>query len=310
MRELWQTVERIAPSMVSVLLLGETGAGKGWLAERIHRLSRRAREPFLQISCAALPESLLESELFGYERGAFTGAVQAKPGLLETAHGGTLLLDEVGELPLSTQVKLLRALEQREVLRLGALRPRAVDVRLISATNRDLETEMAEGTFRSDLFFRIEGICLSVPALRERRAEIEGLAEAFLAEAGRREGRATLPRLSAATRRALQEHPWPGNVRELRNVMERALLLCSGAQIEPDQLSLGHGRGTLRRPFGSGRQGGQAHERERILDALACCAGNQSRAARRLGISRRTLISRLDAYGIPRPRKTDSVALA
>src|SRR6185503_6105666 len=179
MPQLHRLVERIARGTINVLILGETGAGKEVLAERVQRLSPRARWPFLRLNCAALSETLLESELFGHERGAFTGAVTAKPGLLETAEGGTVFLDEAGELPMSIQVKLLRVIEERQVLRVGGLKPRPIDVRFIAATNRDLEVEVARGAFRQDLFFRLNGVTLVVPPLRDRVSEIEALARLF-----------------------------------------------------------------------------------------------------------------------------------
>jgi DNA-binding NtrC family response regulator len=275
----------------------------------------------VSINCAAIPEALLESELFGHERGAFTGAVRDKVGLLEAAAGGTLFLDEIGEMPLPAQAKLLRAIELREVVRVGGVRPRPVDVRFISATNRDLEGLIAQRLFRRDLFFRLNGISVSIPPLRERGAELEALARQFLAEFGASLGRGPLA-LSREALAHLKSHSWPGNVRELRNVIERAVLLSDGREIRPEHLSLvalaagpvelaasdvelvdeGPGSEEPAPPSGLPEEL-QATERKRILEALEQCAGNQTRAASMLGISRRALIHRLETYGVPRPRK-------
>jgi two-component system response regulator AtoC len=292
---------KAARSRVAVLIVGETGAGKEVLAQRIHRWSPRADRPLVSINCAGLCESLVESELFGHERGAFTGARTSKPGLIEAADGGTLFLDEVGELPLAMQAKLLRVLEAREVLRVGAVAPRPLDVRFIAATNRDLETEIAHGRFRADLLFRLDGIRLTVPPLRARLEQIPALARQFLDEFCQRESWPALA-LSEPALAAMACHAWPGNVRELRNRIERAAVLCSDGQIGPDDLELP--RVLTEADVDADPE---ASQRERILAALAACAGNQSRAAELLGISRRTLINRLDDLGLPRPRKRGEV---
>jgi two-component system response regulator AtoC len=309
MFELLSQVERVARGAISVLILGETGVGKERIAEEVHRRSRRAGR-FVALNCAALSESLLESELFGHEKGAFTNALSAKEGLIETAHTGTLFLDEVGELPLSMQVKLLRVLEERKVLRVGARTARAVDLRVLSATNRDLEREVEHGRFRADLFYRLNGVALAVPALRERRGDIRPLTQSFTRAAAEALGRARPPELQDDTYQALLAYAWPGNIRELRNVLERAVLLCEGERLtlqhlpakllaaplalditpEPDP------RARLLREI-------EEIERERVVDALARCAGNQTQAAELLGISRRTLVARLDQYELPRPRR-------
>ena len=282
---------RAATGSINLLILGETGAGKEVLARRVHRLSPRAGRPFVCINCAALSEALLESELFGHERGAFTGATAAKPGLLETAPGGTVFLDEVGELPAALQAKVLRVIETHELTRVGSVRPRRIDVRFIAATNRDLEAEVARGAFRRDLYFRLNGMTLAIPPLRARPRELPALCRLFCKELGAAAGRKVVPRLTPEALARLCAHGWPGNVRELRNVIERALLLAPGDEIGVDHLP----GGTPVDPAAS--------ERERILAALAACAGNQSRAARQLGISRKVLLARLDAYGVRRPRK-------
>jgi two-component system response regulator AtoC len=291
MQRVHALAERAAAGSINLLILGETGAGKEVLARRVHRLSPRAGRPFVCINCAALSEPLLESELFGHERGAFTGATGAKPGLLETAPGGTVFLDEVGELPAALQAKLLRVIETRELTRVGSVRPRQIDVRFIAATNRDLEAEVARGAFRRDLFFRLNGMTLSLPPLRARPREIPALCRRFLEELSPAAGRKTAPRLTAAALAQLCAHPWPGNVRELRNAIERALLLAPGQEIGVEHLP------------GAAAAAPVASERERILAALAACAGNQSRTARELGISRKVLLARLDSYGVKRPRK-------
>jgi DNA-binding NtrC family response regulator len=303
-----------AASVITVLLLGETGVGKGHLAEIIHRASPRAARPFVPLNCAALPEQLLESELFGHEKGAFTGADAQRPGLLEAAEGGTVFLDEVGDLPLATQAKLLRALESRSVMRVGGRRPVPIDVRFVAATNRDLEALIAERLFRQDLYYRINGFALRVPPLRERCSEIPALAAAFASEAAAELGRAPAP-FSTAALGALVAHGWPGNVRELRNVVERAVLLSGGAVIDVEHVVLGTtGSEASAAPSAPHRvaapaSGGDLRadlaevERRRILDALGRAGGNQTRAAELLGISRRSLLRRLDEHVIERPRK-------
>jgi len=313
MESLRRIVERIAGSSISVLFTGETGVGKSLLAKELHRKSPRAQSAFVALNCAELTESLLEAELFGYEKGAFTGAEQAKAGLIETADGGTLLLDEVGDLPITTQAKLLRVLEDHEVRRIGSLRPRHVDLRVVACTNRDLEAECERGTFRRDLYFRLAGISLEIPPLRKRTGEIEGLARAFLEQAAPSAQRASAPTLAPEALVALQRYPWPGNVRELRNVMERAALLSQDAVIRPEHLPVERLRNTVY-PTAGGLSvaGTHAHvakgtgERNELLDTLAECGGNQSRAAKRLGISRRTLVTRLNELGVPRPIKSRS----
>ena len=232
MRALYELARRAAAGNSNVLILGETGAGKEVLAETIHRTSARAGGPFMALNCAALSESVVESELFGHERGAFTGAAQAKPGLLEAAAGGTVFLDEIGEMPLTIQVKLLRVLETRRVLRVGATQPRAIDVRFLAATNRDLDEEVAEKRFREDLYFRLNVITLDIPPLRERPEEIAALARMFL---DRLSDSATHPppALREDALDLLRGYTWPGNIRELRNVIERAFVLCTGPELRP-----------------------------------------------------------------------------
>jgi len=329
MRLVQQQAARAAPTPISVLILGETGVGKEVMARAIHVHSSRAKGPFMGINCAALSDSVLESELFGHEKGAFTGAVQAREGLFEAAAGGTVFLDEVGELSPGTQAKLLRVLEERVVTRLGSNRPRSIDVRILSATNRDPEAEIAAGRFRSDLYFRLNGLSLSIPPLRERLGEIEELARVFLASACRLIERTDVPRISPEVLLLLRAYRWPGNVRELRNAIERAAVLCPGDVILPEHLppaltKLGEPErlrtvarsaastteATVPTAMASAPSGANDHlltelklvERARIIEALERCGGNQSKAARLLGISRSTLVTRIEEYGLPRPR--------
>jgi len=312
MRALYEQAAQAARATISVLLLGETGVGKEVLARAIHAASPRAGRPFLALNCAALSESLLEAELFGHEKGAFTGAASARPGLFESAEGGTVFLDEVGELPASIQVKLLRVLEERQVLRVGARQPRAIDVRFVSATNRDLEAESEQGRFRRDLFFRLDGIALTIPPLRERRDEIAELAALFAEAACDQLGRSDQPVLGEDVLDLLSRHAWPGNVRELRNVIERAVVLCSGSRLLPQHLPprlVERVTAAARDPAPAGRAEAPAlrssvadFEKQRIVDALEQCGGNQTRAAERLGISRRTLVARLSEWGLTRSR--------
>jgi two-component system response regulator AtoC len=305
MSRLERLIDVVSASRISVLLLGETGVGKEVLAQRIHSGSPRASCAFVRINCAAMPEALLEAELFGYERGAFTGAVQSKPGLVEAAHGGSLFLDEVGDMPLATQAKLLRVLESREVQRVGALEPRVIDVRFIAATNADLEARMREGTFRSDLYYRLNGITLAIPPLRDRRGEIPELVRGFIADACEAMGQAPSA-ISSRAMQSLETRDWPGNIRELRNAIERAVVLSRGATIDVEHVAFAQAapRSTKAPPSaGNLRADVEAVERARLVDALDRSAGNQTEAAKLLGISRRMLVGRLDLYGLPRPRK-------
>src|SRR5580693_7405431 len=281
-----ELVAQVGPSKASVLITGESGTGKELIAEAIHTAGPRAKAPFVRLHCAALSETLLESELFGHERGAFTGAVAAKPGLLETAAGGTLFLDEVGELPLATQAKLLRVIETREVTRLGSVRPRRIDVRFIAATNRELEAEVGRGAFRQDLYFRFNGITLTIPPLRARVEEIRYLAELFARQICRDLGRAP-PVLPPPIIALLESYAWPGNIRELKNVVERAVLLSSSPIIGPehlplDKLSPGVALGSTPSPRVDTQKITAPTERDKIIAALNACAGNQSRAAEML----------------------------
>jgi two-component system, NtrC family, response regulator AtoC len=306
MLDLRRVIERVAQGTISVLLTGETGVGKEVIAELVHRSSPRRDARFVRFNCAALSEALVESELFGHERGAFTGAEKAKQGLFESAQGGTLFLDEVGELSAATQAKILRALEMREVLRVGSVDPRPIDVRFVSATNRDLEQEAAAGRFRQDLYYRLSGVSLQIPPLRMRRSEIGPLARAFAARAARDLGLPP-PEITSEAMDLLERYSWPGNIRELRNIVERAVLLSREALIEAahlpiDKLTLPLWSQGQRRPT-SHLSEKESAIRARILEALERCAGNQTRAAKALGVSRQTLSTWLVRYEIPRPRK-------
>jgi DNA-binding NtrC family response regulator len=312
MAQIYRQLDRIAPSMINVLLLGETGVGKEVLAQEIHRRSKRKDGPLLRLNCAALTETLLESELFGHEKGSFTGAVKDKQGLLESAKGGTVFLDEVGEMPSSIQAKLLRVLEERRVLRVGAVTPVPIDVRFVFATNRDLETEVARGAFRQDLYYRVNGISVQIPALRDRPAEIEPLARQFVAEAAQRDG-VPPPDFSPDALAALKSYPWPGNIRELKNAIDRAILLATEGVVTSESLGLGP-TASSPRPAAAGAATStgsstnwkgerEAAEKRAVLEALEKTKGNQSKAAELLGISRRTLVTRLTQYGMTKPRK-------
>jgi len=312
MKALYEQAAKAAAATINVLILGETGVGKEILARAVHNLSARSAGPFLALNCAALTETLLEAELFGHEKGSFTGALAARAGLFESASGGTVFLDEVGELPLSIQTKLLRVLEERRVMRVGARAAKDVDVRFVAATNRDLETLAQAGQFREDLFYRLNGISFTIPPLRERRAEIQPLCRMFLARACAENNRSAPVGLSAGALALLESYAWPGNVRELRNVIERGVVLCSGAELFPEHLP--EKIVAPRRSFDPSRdEDPRARaerelleiERKRVLDALERCNGNQTRAAEMLGMSRRTLVYRLTELSIPRPRKRD-----
>ncbi|HET6281772.1 MAG TPA: sigma 54-interacting transcriptional regulator [Polyangia bacterium] len=316
MRRLYALAQRAALGNINVLILGETGVGKEVMAETIHDLSARAGKPLLRLNCAAFSSTLLESELFGHEKAAFTGAHQAKPGLLETAQGGTVLLDEIGELPLQIQAKLLRVIETRQVTRLGAVKPRTIDVRFLAATNRVLEEEVDRKAFRQDLYYRLNGISLVIPPLRERIQEIEPLARSFLSQAAKLQGR-PVPQLSAASLDLLRAYAWPGNIRELRNMMERAFLLRGDDNvITLEHLPVEKMRTTTLSATAAVKEvtapppamaasplnEDESRQRAQIVDALTRCQGNQTRAARLLGMPRRTFCARLKAFGIPRPR--------
>jgi transcriptional regulator with GAF, ATPase, and Fis domain len=333
---LYQSAETIASSAISVLVLGETGVGKELLAASIHSMSPRRARPFVTFNSAALPESLVESELFGYARGAFTGADRSKAGLFEAADGGTIFLDEVADLSLQAQAKLLRVVETGEVLCIGGVKPKAVDVRVVSATNSDLYALVGAGRFRRDLYYRLSGATLHIPPLRQRPADISALVEHFAAKFAA-SAQQPKPEFHAEAMVALEAHSWPGNVRELKNVVQRAALLARGRPVQSADLQIeqdtsqvpvltfdGATSGSRPRLAETGdswrtssldstkdvesrvdllRAEVAREERARIVEALTRAHGNQVVAARILGMSRRTLINRLDTYEIPRPRK-------
>lgn len=295
-------IAKVAPTETTVLLSGESGTGKEILARMIHRGSPRMKGPFTAINCAALPETLLESELFGHEKGAFTGASGMRLGCIERAAGGILFLDEVGEMSLAAQAKLLRVLEQREFSRVGGARTLHADVRVVAATNRDLKAALSHGLFREDLYYRLRVFEVAVPPLRERLEDILPLAEAFLEEIGRTVGRPAGGR-SAQVNEALMNYTWPGNARELRNVLERATILCDGGLITLDHLPLevGNRDGGLRSPDGTSELG-RLHleniERDLIIKALEQAKNNRAEAARLLGITRPTLYYKMQKFGL------------
>jgi DNA-binding NtrC family response regulator len=281
-----------------VLVLGETGTGKELVARACHQAGPRAKAPFVEINCAALPAHLIEGELFGHEKGAFTDAQTRKIGLIESADGGTLFLDEIGELDLALQAKLLRVLENLRIRRLGALTDRQVNVRIIAATNRDLEEQVRAGKFRADLMYRLKVFQVTIAPLRERASDIASLAQHFLAQLAARYARAEL-RLDGQALTALAQYPWPGNVRELRNVLERAVLLQRAGVLTADDLALPVQRPTPRgTPIEPGSTSLESVEREHLLHALQATNWNVTQAARKLDISRDTLRYRMERHGL------------
>ena len=293
-------VERVAPTDATLLIQGESGTGKEVIAKAVHHASARAARPFVAVNCGAVPETLLESELFGYMRGAFTGAAVSKLGLFEEADGGTLFLDEIAEMPAALQVKLLRALQSGEVRRLGATQSTTIDVRVIAATHGDLSALLAQGSFREDLFYRLNVIQVVLPPLRDRREDIPALAEHFLARSGGKLGREL--RLAPETVERLLRYAWPGNVRELENAIERAAILARGDIVEPTDLPPHVSAGLQLGPSPQlPRQTTLAEaERVHILQTLERFGRNHSSAAEALGIGRTTLWRKLKEYGIDR----------
>ena len=304
MKQVVDIAIRVAGSSSTVLITGESGTGKELIARLIHEKSQRKNGPFVAVNLAAIPESLIESELFGYEKGAFTGADREKPGLIERAHGGTLFLDEIGELPLPLQVKLLRVIEEKEIQRLGGLKPKKVDFRLLTATNRDLEEMVKAGTFRDDLFYRINVIHIHIPALRERKEDIPYLLEHFLKIYSAREAK----KIKGFTREAyelLLRYHYPGNVRELENIVERAVVLSQGEYITTEELPLSLRKEIFpqEQEFLSLDERIEAIERSIILEALKRNNWVKTRAARELGISERVLRYRIRKFGIQENKK-------
>jgi DNA-binding NtrC family response regulator len=308
--------EQIAPSDASILVTGESGTGKEVVARFIHRKSRRAKQGFISVNCAAIPENLLESELFGHEKGAFTGAVARRIGKFEEANGGTLLLDEVTEMHPRLQAKLLRAIQEREIDRVGGTHPVKVDIRLIATSNRDVEEAVKKGDFREDLYFRLNVVNLRIPALRERPRDIEALAPYFAKKYGAANGLPERP-LSRGVLDALRRHAWRGNVRELENTMHRAVLLASGSEIGPEAVMLAPPKPAAASPGTGGPLVGRTVadvERDLILETLQHCLGNRTHAANILGISIRTLRNKLQQYRqegipVPAPNELERVAV-
>jgi len=300
--QLLAVARKVARHPTTVLVTGESGTGKELVARLVHRSSPRADAPFVAVNCGAIPEALLESELFGHAKGAFTGATAERRGLFEEAHGGTLFLDEIGELPPALQVKLLRALQEGEVRRVGDNASRAVDVRVIAATSRDLEAEVAAGRFRSDLYYRINVVRLHLPPLRERRADVAELATHFVAACNRRFN-TSVRAIAPAAMRLLMEYPWPGNVRELENAIERAVVLAEGPELGVDQLPA-----ALRTPAAaplppadadlSVKRQTERLERDLIRRALERTSGNRTRAAQLLELSHRALLYKIKEFGL------------
>jgi two-component system NtrC family response regulator len=306
-RQALELTKKVAATDSTVLLRGESGTGKDLFARALHVTSRRAAGPWVKVNCGALPEHLLESELFGHEKGAFTGAVRQKAGRFEDAHKGTIFLDEIGELPMSLQVKLLQVIEEKTFLRVGGNQPVKVDVRIVTATNRDLEEMVKERGFREDLFFRLNVFPITLPPLRERPGDVPGLVRFFLERHG-----ASADKVGASAMQSLERYAWPGNVRELENTLERAMILAGADPIGVEHLS--YARPEL---MGSGGPGGatppwvprippeglslEVLERELILQSLELARGNKSAAARLLGLTRRTLYSRMERHGLRTP---------
>jgi len=301
MRELFDTLSLVAPTDATILILGESGTGKELVANAIHHNSFRKSQPFIKISCSALPETLLESELFGHEKGAFTGAIARRDGRFQLAHRGTIFLDEVGEMSPTTQMKLLRVLQEKEFEPLGSVQTLKVDVRVIAATNKDLTQEVKEGRFRDDLFYRLNVVPITLPPLRERKEDIPALAQHFF-EVYRDKNQKGVKEISNKTMDLLSRYDWPGNIRELENCLERAVIMARGEVIAPADLpppiqvlSRKEEGQTLDFPSGISLE---EVERALILKTLEETGGNRSRAAEILGINRRTLLNKLKEYGM------------
>jgi len=303
MQEVFELIRVVADSDASVLVQGESGTGKELVASAIHFNSPRRTKPYVKVSCASLPESLIESELFGYEKGAFTGATERRIGRFEAASGGTLFLDEIGELPASFQVKLLRVLQERQIERLGSNRSIPVDVRIVSASLRPLEEDIASGRFREDLYFRINTVTINLPPLRERREDIPLLAQRFLEEFSRERGKEVVGFTDTAME-AFDAYPWPGNVRELRNAVERAVLFCRSSHVGVEDLPAAlqgqqaAAKPPAARPVRTLREAVEQAEIEAMQAALAATNGRRSEAAELLGVSRKTLWEKLKLYGL------------
>ncbi len=303
MQEVFRLIEMVAPSTASVLITGESGTGKELVARTIHSLSNRKAKPFVAINCAAIPETLIESEIFGHEKGAFTGALERRTGCFELAEGGTLLLDEIGEMPIGTQAKLLRVLEDRKLRRLGSKSETSVDVRVLAATNKPPDEAVARGQLRNDLYYRLNVFNIHLPPLREHKEDLSDLVQALLADMNEKHDR-SVAGIAEPVMNAFLSYAWPGNVRELRNTLERAVIVCEGALVEPKHLPPGFGQVVPRAPvqeanavrLGVGTTVDEA-ERLLILKTLEATNNNKTRAAEILGISLKTLHNKLKEYG-------------
>jgi DNA-binding NtrC family response regulator len=300
MQEIFATIERVAPTRATVLLAGESGVGKDLIARAVHHHSPRHDRPFVKINCTAIPENLMESELFGYEKGAFTGANATKPGKFEQADTGTVFLDEIGDVPASIQVKLLRILQEREFERLGSNKTRQIDVRIVAATNQDLRAALEQGTFREDLYYRLNVVPLNIPPLRERREDIPFLAEYFVHKLARANS-SPVESISDAAIEKLMGYHWPGNVRELENVIERSLVLCPSDRLDAPDIRLDTAPRAPRQTADSFLPEGvtlDEYEQAIIREALRRAQGNKSQAARLLGLTRNALRYRLSQIGL------------
>lgn len=315
MADVIRMAEQVAPSDASILITGPSGTGKEVLARHIHHRSRRRPHRLVAVNCAAIPENLLESELFGHEKGAFTGAVARRIGKFEEANGGTLLLDEISEMDVRLQAKLLRALQEREIDRVGSNHPVKVDVRIIATSNRKLEDEVAKGTFREDLYFRLNVMNLKIPPLKDRPQDIPALADYFVAKYAESNGFKPMT-ISPEVSKMLLAYTWPGNVRELENALHRAVLLSGGSEIRADAIQFSSSQQQTRAASGAAGADGMVGrtvaevERELIIDTLHHCLGNRTHAATILGISIRTLRNKLkqyseDGFAVPSPGETD-----
>ncbi len=304
MQELFRLIEQVAPSTASVLITGESGTGKELVARTIHELSPRKPKPFIGINCAAIPETLIESEIFGHEKGAFTGALERRTGCFELAEGGTLLLDEIGEMPVPTQAKLLRVLEDRKLRRLGSRVETSVDVRVLAATNKMPEEAVARGELRNDLYYRLNVFNIHMPPLREHKEDIPELVVSLLADMNAKHGR-NIGMVAEPVMQNFQDFSWPGNIRELRNVLERAVIVCNGSVVDSTHLPPGFGQSSLRGPSVQEANairlqvGTTVEEAERLLivKTLETTSNNKTRAAEILGISLKTLHNKLKEYG-------------
>jgi DNA-binding NtrC family response regulator len=311
MQEIFRLIEMVAPSTASVLITGASGTGKELVARTIHELSPRRTKPFVPINCAAIPETLIESEIFGHEKGAFTGALERRTGCFELAEGGTLLLDEIGEMPVATQAKLLRVLEDRKLRRLGSRVETTVDVRVLAATNKDPQEAVANGELRNDLYYRLNVFNIHMPLLREHKEDVPPLVEYLLKDMSAKHERSTAA-VSEAVFHLFQSYSWPGNVRELRNTLERAVIVCEGAVIETKHLPPGFGQPTVRTSsedpdavhLGVGTTVEEA-EKLLILKTLESTSNNKTRAAEILGISLKTLHNKLKEYGSTQAEKEE-----